>query len=317
MTAQPASAVAELPPPFIVTYGPTKLGKTADALWTAGASGAFVVYHADGVSGARDVIGMTLRPDQIRIAYRLETAIQHVQVLVAENAAYLKQHGQKLYRFIVVDDLSMLVENELIAMKQMSRYKRGEGYDFTLWTDLMDKLIGFGNVARFGDLIVLANAHVRDPSTNAKGEFFRGGPYLPSAKMVRKLPHIATSIWKVEQMAGLPLWPVGIRCEPDPSFIMGDRRGLRGTAPLNTAERLRSLGFDVPRPVGLEWIEEWSAAIADKLDGGRDLTELTRKARDTLVAKGHPQQHVYWAVRDGVHRHVYRKIASSSLLSLI
>lgn len=314
--------MAEIPvlaarePSFVITYGPSGLGKSADSIWAGAGAGVFIVAHPDGVKPAVNVVGAPLAASQIRTAFSLSGAYAHLQAVVAENTA-AAETGGLVWRIIVIDDLSMLVENELSTMKASGQYNARGGFSFELWTSLMAQLVDFGNLARFAGVHVLANAHERDPAIDAKGVYHRGGPALPSMKMIKRLPHIASEVWKAEIDRDNALWPAVIRCEPDPSWVMKSRDGLRGTAPLNVGEWLRSNGYEIPRPVGLEWIEDWAGVIAQRLGEGADRRELTIKARDQLATLGHTPQHIYWAIRDGVHRHAFTEIKANSLLGYL
>lgn len=309
-----APAVRE--PTFAIIYGPSGVGKSCDALWTAAGSGVFIVAHPDGVKPAVNVVGAPLAANQIRLAFTLSGAFQQLQAVIAENNQAVEA-GRPVWRVIVIDDLSMLVDNELSQMKASGRYDARGGFTFQLWTDLMALLVSFGNHARFAGVHVVANAHVRDPGFDAKGGYHRGGPSLPSLKQIKKLPHVASEVWKAELDPDQPLWPAVARCEPDPAWIMKSRDGLRGTAPLNLGEWLRAQGDQIPRPVGLEWAEEWAEVIAQRLAEGKDRRELLTTARDKLLGLGRPPQHVYWALRDGTHRHAIRQIRETALLGYL
>ena len=314
METVPAQAHRE--PTFSIIYGPSGVGKSCDALWAGAGAGVFIVAHPDGVKPAVNVVGAPLAANQIRTAFTLSAAYQHLHAVVSENAQAVEA-GLPTWRVIVIDDLSMLVDNELAQMKASGKYDARGGYTFQLWTDLMALLVNFGNMARFAGVHVIANAHVRDPGFDSKGGYHRGGPWLPSLKQIKKLPHVASEVWKAELDPDQPLWPAVARCEPDAAWIMKSRDGLRGTAPLNIAEWLRANGDQIPRPTGLEWIEDWAATIAARLDEGRDRRELTLTARDKLTGLGKAPQHVYWAIRDGVHRHMFRNIKNASLLGYL
>ena len=304
-------------PAFVIIYGPTKAGKTCDAIWAFPHSAIYFCVHSDGLKGAVKIVGWQLRPDQIRQTFTLSQAYGMLQQMAQDNDTRRQAGDFPAYLCLVIDDLSLMVDNEMAAMKQLDKYKVGGGYDWTIWTDLMALILAFGNLARYAGIHVIANAHVRGPDIDSKGKHHRGGPHLPSLKQVKRLPTIASSVLKIESDVTQPMWPAVFRCEPDPSFIMGDRHGLRGKAPMNLGEWMRSNDYVIPRPPELTWMEEWVETIADRLDSGRDRAELVQKAKETLLAKGHTPQHVYWVIRDGVHRHAFRKINANNLLGWV
>ena len=311
MSATPDDGPMGLSPAFIILYGPSGLGKSTDCLWAAAAAGVFIVAHPDGLAPIFATQKIALKASQVRIAQNLTGAYSHLLAIITSN-----QKGETAYTFIVIDDLSMLMENELADMKASGRYNASGGnFSFTMWGDLMGILLTFGRVARWAGVHVLANAHVRDPGFDQKGNFYRGGPSVPQAKQVMKLPHIATEVLKIEHDPDVYMHPVHMRAEIDSSWEMKSRYGLNGTAPLNTGEWMRAQGHMIPRPY--PWIEEWVGVIADRITAGGSQREVAKKALDLLISKGRSKEAAYWAVRDGVHRAAFRQIQATALIARV
>jgi hypothetical protein len=311
MSATPDDGPMGLSPAFIILYGPSGLGKSTDCLWTASTTGVFIVAHPDGLVGVITTQKLALKASQVRIAQNLTAAYSHLLAIITSN-----QKGDTAYTFIVIDDLSMLMENELSDMKASGKYAaKGDNFSFLIWSDLMATLNTFGRVARWAGVHILANAHVREPGFDQKGVFSPGGPQVPQAKQVKKLPHIATEVLKVEHDPDVYLHPVHMRAEIDSSWEMKSRYGLNGTAPLNTGEWLRAQGHVIARPY--PWIEEWVAVIAARIGEGKPAREVAKKALDLMISKGRSPEAAYWAVRDGVHRAIFRQIQATALISRV
>lgn len=312
MSAPPDDGPLGLSPAFIILYGPSGLGKSTDCLWTAAATGVFIVAHPDGLAPIYSTQRLALQRSQVRVAQNLAEAYGHLRGIVESN-----QRGDTTFRFIVVDDLSTLLDNQLDDMKKSGRYNASKvgTFTFELWTDLQATLALFARVARWAGVHVLANAHVREPGFDQKGAFYPGGPKNPQQKQVKALPHAATEVLKIEHSPDTYLHPVHMRAEVDPSWEMKSRYGLSGTAPLNTGEWMRAQGHTIPRPI--PWIEEWAETIANKITAGTPEREVAGKARDILLGKGRDEAHVYWAVRDGVHRAAFRQIRKTALMARI
>lgn len=291
-------------PPSISIYGPTGCGKSSDFVWAFAETGCVLAEHIDGVKIDKRVVGWELADHQIRGVYNISGAIQ--------CAHHLAQNEKGRYLAVGLDDASLLAENELATMKASGAYTRGDGYDWSLYLDLSDRIRTLLEIIRFGiDAIAVLNWHVR-PGEVKKGVYYRGGPWLPSIKRVEPTQHGVSSVWKAEMETNRP-WPWVYRCEPDPAWVMKDRHALRGVFPLNLGEALRHVGYVIPRPRELAWIDDWVETFAGRLAEGKDRRELSAKAKQLLGNV--PEQHAYWVIRDGLDRADFR--ARGGLLDFV
>ena len=84
---------------------------------------------------------------------------------------------------------------------------------------------------------------------------------------------------------------------------------------MNVAEGLRSAGFDIQYPPGLEWIDKVAEGISRKIlaVGIEDWRKVLREVSEKLRGK-HPLPHLRWALQDGLHRATIKHHVSSAAL---
>jgi hypothetical protein len=132
---------------------------------------------------------------------------------------------------------------------------------------------------------------------------------LPSKKMTRKIPHIASMVLR----AGMDVtrtdapWQGTYNCELNPEWYMKNRYGITGLLPMNLGELLRHAGFQVPRLAGLEWQDAWAENVATRLTDGQSAAELKLKVKKAGTTAGFHPLHVRWAWRDGLDRFAIRR----------
>jgi hypothetical protein len=296
-------------PPIISLYGKTGAGKTSDCIWAFAETGVYITERADGVKVDREVLGWQLRPDQLREAYNLTGAINILWQIA--------QHEQGRYLAVIFDDMSMLCKNELKTMKESKIYNTQVpgSYSFALWTDLVDRILQLFEIARFRcNLFVLANWHVRSGDTDKNGVYHRGGPAFPSLKQIEPIQHGGSSCWRCVYEADNKPWQWVYENNPSPYWVMKDRHNLRGIFPMNIGEALRSVGYNIPRPVSLTWMDDFVSRGSERLDEGMQQTELKAKLVEVLGSQV-IEQHIYWILRDAIDRSLFRK--RQGLLDLI
>ena len=69
----------------------------------------------------------------------------------------------------------------------------------------------------------------------------------------------------------------------------------------------------MPRPAGLEWMEDWAVDISDKMLAGQSEQEARQAAMAALIGNV-DDRHVRWALRDGTHRGRLLVFARDSVL---
>lgn len=281
---------------ILVVYGLSKTGKSVDMGYGfAGAT--FLTPAPDGLPSAVVLTG--LRPREVRV-----------------NS--LRQAGDVIRKLpprsvVAIDDASILAERSWQQAERMGM----SGWD--LWGFLLREMMYFRESILEGEHTALLNCHVGEPKT-INGMFHPGGPEMPSLRMRRAMPHIASLVAKVEPDMTIqkPLWPYAMSVNPhDSQWTTGDRYVvIPGKCPLNIREvlrRAREVGHDLtvpPRPQGLEWLDdvaEWVCEIyttyptitpvqvGGMIGGQYPTTDLVQGAR------------LHWAHRDGHARSVLRK----------
>ena len=107
-----------------------------------------------------------------------------------------------------------------------------------------------------------------------------------------------------------PAWDFRVNCPRGRRGIAtGDRFDVlpEWDAPLNSlmlireAARVTGYNYHVPRPRGLEWMDEVAEDIAGALVDGQPRAQATKRWIDHLKKAGIHPLHIRWAVRDGIH----------------
>jgi hypothetical protein len=282
-------------PPCIATAGESGSGKSTDAVAAFHEHAVYLCAHTDGVKVDLRTLAVPLRPDQVRYCGSVSGAIAVMM--------HLMQHEQGRYLAAIIDDGSVMADNELRDMKRSGHYNaKGNSFSFQLWTDLLEREKTLTDLIRMAGMFGVSNWHVRQGGTDGDGIFHRGGPAFPSLKHIAPFCHIQSSVWLVQYEHDLKPWPWLYRCEPDNTLIMKDRHNLRGKLPLNMAELLRHVGYNLPRHSAMPWQEEWVDRLATRILEGGNRKELATKVHAHLTGKGIPVQHADWTIRDGFAR---------------
>lgn len=309
-------------PAFIVTAGESGEGKTLDQILAFAGCAVFAAQEG-ALKPAWSVGRVDLESMGRRVViHTVEDAIKLARYLVANPVI----KGVRILA-IVIDDLSLLMKNTYreIAKVNPPTNRKGEVDGFEVWDKVGDRVLEFAQVCRWAGLHVATSTHLRPPETvkdmnTGIFSFFKGGPEMPSRKLTRQLPYFADVVYLTGVEPGRTPWHGVYKCiEGDPQFHMKDRHHIvRGQAPMNLGEILRFAGYILPRPQGLEWMEEVAEGIAQALLGGANHREVTAKAAHNLYYKHNfLPEHISWAVhRDGNDRFLLRKSASTQLAML-
>jgi hypothetical protein len=278
--------MAERTPIFAIIAGESGVGKSTDQLLAFPTAWFLCLKGAEkpGAQFGIDVVSVVVS----ELAH-VTQVLQHVKTLPQ------KQKPPAL----LIDDITLLAEKTHDRLKPL--YPKSKTFDF--WDALKGELRDVRDEGRIADCEVLASSHLAKPDTDMNGQFHKGGPTMPGKKMRTAIPHIADEVYIGELEPGREPWPGVYRCEPDPEWHMKTRIGaLRGRAPMNIRELWRLKGYACPRIPGLEWQEDVTEMVAQKILEGNPWIDIWNRAEAQLLAKGLHPGHIFWALRDGVDR---------------
>lgn len=279
---------------FVCLYGPSKAGKTV-ASAAAGSNGIFL-GDPSGLLSSEKFLGIDdLKIIPARTVPDIISAIEKLKVMPPS---------------IVVDDFSLIVETTI------NEYEKSKGRA-GMWSALTRDVLAVRDAARAATAqgcIVIFNCHEQPPRTSS-GKFVRGGPALPG-QLPEKFSGMVDVIGRAMFEPTASPWKYQLCFEPQPDYVSGDRLAVfPGKAPMNVAEGLRSAGFDIGYPPGLEWIDKVAERISKKIleVGIEDWRSVLKEVSEKLRGK-HPLPHLRWALQDGLHRATIKHHVSSAAL---
>lgn len=306
-------------PPFGVIVGETNLGKTVETIYSWGANALFLA-QPNAVVVAKTVCGYDIS-NQIYPVSSVEECIDVIPSAKAQG-----------WSAVVIDDLSLLMKTTAALAADRHKVmvkkdgKEREGYDFAMYTDLASTTIQLSNVGRWAGIPVIASAHVQPPFFHTKKKVqYPEGPDLSWKPLVRVLPHASDfCLFAAQRPPGAPAWDTRADCDRGNVLsTAGDRYNLAPPkgGPLNTGELVREasrrygLNYYVPRPIGMEWMEDVAEHVAQYMCAGHEQLAVTTPWKEHLRKDGRNELHVAWALRDGVHRARFRMHADSAALA--
>jgi hypothetical protein len=290
-------------PAVVITYGPSKTGKTTDCIYSF-PNAIFIALRA-ALKPSESVVGFQIPDEHVFNLPTVTEATKEIRKIAARK-------GPKPTA-VVVDDFSLQCE---ATMSVLERTKSG----FKLWGALRDEVLEFRDAAREGGMHVIVNAHENAPRT-VNGAYIRGGPRLPG-RLPEDFPANCDLVLRAVCDSMRPGWKMAYRCtEQDPSYVTGDRHGVTpDMAPMNLGEILRSAGYKLSRPPGLEWMEEVVAAVSGALfDRPADEPTILLNATQHVVDRMRPAAGydeatrtralliTRWVIRDARDRAVLRR----------
>lgn len=303
--ATPNSAV----PAVAITYGPSKTGKTTDCIFSF--PDAIFIALRTALKPSESVVGIQIPDDHVLNLPTVTEATKEIRKIAARKG--------KKPSAVVVDDFSLQCE---ATMSVLERSKSG----FKLWGALRDEVLEFRDAAREGGMHVIVNAHENAPRT-VNGAYIRGGPRLPG-RLPEDFPANCDLVLRAVPDPMRPGWKMAYRCtEQDPSYVTGDRHGRTpDMAPMNLGEILRAAGYVLPRPQGLEWMDDVVAAASDSLfdrpgDEAAILMNVTQHVVDRMrPAVGYDERTrerallvARWVIRDARDRAILRRARQNPL----
>jgi hypothetical protein len=287
---------APAPSVFGIVYGALKTGKTATTL-AAFHERAIYVAAPGALACSENLWGFKVPPYE-----DLETltdVLKFVRTL---------QPGQAVA--LVVDDATLLVDRTVAALAKIADPKN----QYDLWGRLLGIATELRDLLRHLRIHCLLTAHEVAPEVK-QGVRLRGGPAFPGQTR-SKLPAAADLLLRTELRGGDAMfggssfgWPVVLRSGQSPDWLTGDRYHVTpDPSPMNLGELFRLAGFPLPRLRGLEWqekvIERLAAVFQPQLGNAEVVKNIIVQALGQMEAKGYPEPHALWALRDGYDRAV-------------
>lgn len=282
-------------PAFAIAYGPSKYGKTTDALYSF--PNAYFMAQPGALKPSVNVVGFEV-PD---------ANVGNPQD-IAEARAMIPALVKRGFRATVMDDFTFLAEQTMSKLEQTYT-------GFKLWGKLRDEILALRHDARHAQMHVVLNCHETPPRVY-NGGAQRGGPKLPG-RLPEELPAACDLVVRATLPGGglgggdigLIGWKTVYRCAPsDAGYISGDRHGVTPeTSPMNLGEILRAAGYVIDRAPGLEWMEKAVTMLAQEFAtrGPANDAAMMKIGAEWLVKEGKTNLlHVRWALRDAYHRAV-------------
>ena len=296
-------------PATIIVYGDSGIGKSTDMIYSFPT--ALFLSLPGAMKPSISTIGISKDDLWVVEVNNLDGAINAIT-----RAAQLPPERRPVA--VVVDDLTLLAERQAMDMKNSGNYQMvGDGV-FRFWGDLRNKVQTLALYTRGIGAFPCFNAHRCTPRSDKDG-FWKGGPELPSKKLVKAIPHAADVVYKAEaevSRKGQNFWTGVYRCEPeDPSYHMKDRHGYRGVVPMNLGELLRAVGYQLPRLPALQWQETVADTIVEQRAEGLAVKDVVTHWTDKLNGKVH-KLHIRWALRDGLDRYTIQNMREDSIFAL-
>ena len=277
-------------PFFGIIYGPSGVGKTLSCLR------AFPEGHFIGPEGS------TLSASYLGLEQVNHTVPRNIDsICVALEPKRLKGR-----RAVIIEDLSLLADAELDRCKQR---EKGWGA-FDLFNAQIYKL---RDASRKASAVcpVVWSMHQQNPKTVTNKETgnskpLPGCPLIPGWQLPEKIPAMADFVAHVVRDDSSLGWPYMMTTMPDEEWVAKDRLNIGPkTFPLNLRCLLLGAGYDLPRPEGLEWLDQVVDKAAQKLKGiieKRDqeaMQAYLQGIAKQLIDKYNPK-HVRWALMDAL-----------------
>lgn len=265
---------------------------------------------------------------QVRHLFDVEAKVNELLALREKkdtNALY--------YTGVTLDDATIMAYQTEQAIREGSDgVKKEKGWD--IWTEqrsiALEIAIRIAEKCKQAGLHFVVNGHMRPPRTNNAGKPIRGGIDL-ATDLAETFSANCDFVGKVEDEPDR-LWQptVFFVKSHHPTWATKNRLGLPDKVPANTGEILRSVGYKIPRPVGLEkheeyveWLAAWlvtvfangmpmSKAVLGGANGAPGvLAEPTKQLAQTIKNP----LHLRWIIRDAVDRAWLRRERTRSIFA--
>jgi hypothetical protein len=284
---------------FGITYGPSGAGKTL-AMIRAFPNGFFIAPPGALLCGQH----LGWMPKGSEFSSILETA-------------ELIKREHKKYPAIIVDDLSLLADQEMVDIR-----KKFAGWSAN--SEFNRRMSILRDAARYAECHVFFTMHERSPrevKQDNNVRYIPGSPLIPGWEMAEKLPAMCDFVARVVYDETVPWpWPYVYQTGPDQHYVTKDRLGLSPYKfPMNLRALLKASGTVIPRPKELQWmdkiVDQLAPVLVPLLDEPDELKTLLTKAASKLSK--HKPEHVIWCLTDSVDEAQLLKHESTKVESFI
>lgn len=284
-------------PAAVAIYGELGTGKSV-AMHAAFHGRIFYIGENAGLKSAASTLGVSLDPRICIAAPDLRIAQSKAREIVRRAPG----------RFLAVglDDVSLLAKATYYPIAD--RYDKRHVFDKAedvkrVFYEFAQFLLDLQHLGLFPVL----NFHSTEPSTSNEGMFIKGGPTMPWKSLMGDVPRVVDLLLRTGTDPDITGdWKGVFRVEnANPRWHEKDRFSVcPDSCPQSIYEILRAAGYAIPRPAGLEWMEDAVAEVARGVASGSDPYEIGGAVQARLMADdGRSMKQTAWAVRDGWARY--------------
>ena len=249
------------------------------------------------------------------IGYEPETWVVSPDTRVAKLVEVINRASASgKFKAIIVDDFSLIADSELHHIQSVPKNAGFKAFDVLNKT--MYKLRDAARNAKCHVFLLMHETAPREVSRDNHVVFIPGHPSITGWKLPEKIPAMADFVVRIKHDPyALSQWPYVYQSATTPEFITGSRFAMMPDySPTNIREVMLATGYDLPRPKGMEWMDELADTVADSLTeyGGKDKRAvkkwLVKNGPEMALAyEGKDPRHIRWAVSDGIDRAVIRR----------
>lgn len=284
-------------PVCAAVFGPAGSGKSTDLV--SALPDAWVFAMPGGVRSSSTFVG----PDLYSGVRKRTIYVRSLHEVTAYLA--LMVQGKMERRPIIIDDASLLAG----TLHDLLQPQFPKSHTFQFWGAIKAHVRQLRDAGRWAGVHVFLNAHPIEGAPkweldekSGERKYVKAGPLLAGKSITPEIVFAFDMVLEVrrdEERVRQGLFPSVYWSEPNSATShVKDRHGVvHGVTPMNLREILRAAGFIMPRPRGLEWMDELTPVVSRRLDKGETRATVFGELRDKLI----PQvgKHLGgWALRD-------------------
>jgi hypothetical protein len=303
--------MSKLPFVFGIVYAAPKKGKTLNLIKAD--PSALIITPVGGTSCA-EYLGVKPETWLVKPDTRVDKIIEVIN----------RASKSKKFRTIIVDDFSLIADSELHHIQTNPRNAGFKAFDVLNKT--MYKLRDAARNAECHVFLVMHETPPREVTRDNKTVFIPGHPSITGWKLPEKIPAMADFVVRVKYDAkAVSNWPYVYQAAPTPDYITGSRLAMMPAySPTNIREVMLATGYDLPRPEGMEWMDDVAEAVCQELvkaeaKDKRSVKKWLSSDGPALAEtyKDKDPRHVRWAISDGIDRAVLRRHKTNLLSDFI